>query len=334
MKKGKLYEIVQALEAKISSLNSQLYSTTSVKTVSKINPQILNSASYQVVLTQLDKIQASNRYITDIPELYLPSNKLELMFYLYGSLCFFKHDGRILVTTYAKTGELNPLGDLKEVQPIDFGGKSYDLKRTVVYSPLAAVNPCVIIDDYTGAYTESQIIPKAVLNAVSINDQGAIYTQLKNSIKLTAKKVLAFLDNQNQKNAIGKAINDVFNDDNPVIAIEGAFNEMCKIINLDTKLDIEGYLRAIEAFERLRANSNGIKTRQSVEKKERSLKSEAENDNLLTEVYLYDGLINRQVGIELMKKHGIITKGSCKINPIHENVYNNRQETEDNNENS
>lgn len=325
MKKGKLYEIVQALEGKISYLQGQLYSTTGSRSISNINPLIANSAAYQTVLTQQDKIQAANRYITDIPELYLPSNKLELMFYLYSSLCFFKDNDRVLVSTYAKTGKLNSLGDLIEVQPIDFGGKSYDLKRTVVYSPLPVSNPCIIINDYTGCYTENQIIPRAALNAVSINDQGAIYTQLKNSVKLTAKKVLAFIDNQNQKNAISKAINDVINDDNPVIAIEGSFNEMTKFVNIDTKLDIEGYLRAIEAYERLRANFNGIKTRQSVEKKERSLASEAENDNLLTEVYLYDGLINRQVGIELMKKHGIISKGSCKINPIHDKVYNSRQ---------
>jgi hypothetical protein len=76
---------------------------------------------------------------------------------------------------------------------------------------------------------------------------------------------------------------------------------------------MEGFFRAIEAYQRLRANFNGIRTKAATEKKERLITQEAESADVLTELYLQDGLMQRQIGIELMKKHAIITQGESKI---------------------
>lgn len=315
-KNKQLYEASQVMQARMKQLENEIYNIRNADIANKnsINPIIVNSAGYNIALRTADKIQAVGRYNTNIPELHLPTNRLEELFYEFGSLCFFRNNGKVLVATYAKTGELNGLGDLTEIQPIDFAGRTYDLKRTVVYTNDLVTNPCVIINDYTGCWTESQIIPRRAVNACSINDQAEVYRQMKNSVKLTAKKAIALIDDEAQREVAEQKLNDILNNDNPVVSLIGkSLNDVMKLHNLDTKLDIEGYLRAIESYERLRANFNGIKTRSSLDKKERLITSEAENDNVITDIYLYDGLLNRQIGIELMKKHGIITGGSCEL---------------------
>lgn len=318
MSRKQLYESVQAMQAKIDQQNRIIegLSTRIINERSKINPTIVNSCTYEQVLAIHDGVEASNRYIFDIPELYLPSNRLEFMFYLYGSLCFFRNGERILVTSYAKTGNLNQLGDLTRVQPIDFAGKTYGLERTVVYDNKPILNACVIINDYTGAYTENQIVPRSALNAVSIHDQAYVYRQMRNSIKLTAKKAVALIENETMREQAEKSLANFFNNDSPIASIVGkSIGEVAKLFNIDTKLDIENYLRAIEVYERQRANFNGIPTRSALDKKERLITTEAQNDNAITDVYLYDGLLNRQIGLELMKKHAIIHEGSVRINP-------------------
>lgn len=329
--KKQLYESTQVLTGQVSMLKKQLQGAlydSSTNSANNINPDIVNSAEYNLVLSVADEIQATNRYIFDIKELNLPSSRIESLFYRFGSLCFFRFNGKLRVGTYAKTGRLNGLGDLRQVKPIDLSGKTYGETRTVVYDNDLVLNPCVIINDYTGTYREDKIIPRAALNNVSIRDQATVYRQLKNSIKLTAKKAVALLDSETQREAVERTISELLDNDSPVMGVVGkGVTEAFKLYNIDTKLDIEGYLRAIESYERMRANFNGIKTRTSVEKKERLITSEAENDSLLTAIYLYDGLIQRQVGIELMKKHALISEGSCKINPLLE-----EKNTEENND--
>jgi len=315
----KLYEVVQALEGKISQQNKIIegFTTRFNKETSKINPLVVNSCDYETVLSVQDQIQSVSAFVADIPELGIPSNKLEFLMYLYGALCFFKHNDRTMVATFSKSGDLNALGDLTEVIPIDFAGRSYNIKKTVVYTNDLIDNPCVIISDYTGAYTESQIIPRKSINAVSISDQAYVYSKMRNAVKLTAKKAVALAESESQRSAVEKSLDNFFSNDSPISSVVGSsISETFKLLNIDTKLDIEGYLRAIEAYERTRANFNCIPTRSSLDKKERLITSEAENDNVITEFYTYDRLINRQIGIELMKKHSIIKEGSWELNPL------------------
>lgn len=317
MGRKQLYESVQLLENRIVQQQKIIEGLTTrfARETSTINSSIVNSCTYAEVLRIHDAIQASNVIITEIPETYLPSNRLEFMWYLYGSLCFFREDDRVLITSYSKTGALNGLGDLTEVQPIDFAGKTHGIERTVVYNDNLVSNPCVIINDYTGAYTENQIFPRCAVNSVSINDQAYVYKKMRDSIMLTAKKAIALVENETMRQQAEKSLAEFYANDSPIASMVGkSIGEVAKLFNLDTKLDIENYLRAIEAYERPRANFNGIPTRSSLDKKERLISSEAENDNALTNVYLYDRLLNRQIGIELMKKHAICKEGSARIN--------------------
>lgn len=316
MGRKRLYESIQALEARNKALENIIYgSTTDGDFYNKINPNIKNNLNYETVLSAADKIQASSRYITDIPELNLPSNKLECLLYDTGALCLFREDVP-KVSLWAKTGSLNELGDLTEVQPIDFAGKTHGEKRTVVYTDKLVPNACVILQDYTGSYLENDIISRRALNSVSIKDQALVYRQLKNAVRITAKKALIFLEDEGQRSAMERTLNDFMYNDAPVGSLIGKeIFDKIELHNLDTKLDIEGYLRAIETYERIRANFNCIATRSPIEKKERLITSEAESTDALRKVYLYDGLINRQVAIELAKKHSIIKEGSSRINP-------------------
>lgn len=320
MSRKSLYEDIQALEAKNKSLMNQISRMQVGELYSKkeFNPIIANSSSYNTVLRVADKIEAVNRYETYIEDLALPSNKLECLWYENGALAFFRDNADVCkVGSFAKGGSLNGLGDLSEAEPIDFAGKSYGFKRTVVYTHDRVINPCIIIQDYTGSVMEGQIIPRAALNSVSINDQAEVYRQLKNSIKITAKKVIALITSATQSQAIVDNIRTMLDNDDPIVPIVDGLAEAIKINNLDTDLDIEGYLKAIECYEKMRANFNGIRTRALIEKKEREITGENEDKNCLTDLFLYDGLINRQIGIELAKEHGIIRgEAYCKINPI------------------
>lgn len=339
MGRKKLYESIQALEAKNKQLEAMVYgSTTDSDFYSKINPQVKNNLSYDIVLSVADKIQACSRYITEIPELNLPSNKLECLFYDYGALCLYRDEGIAKVSMWAKTGELNELGDLTEIQPIDFAGKTHSIKRTVVYTNALIINPCVIIQDYTGSYLENEIYSRRAINSVSIRDQALVYRQLKNAIRITAKKALIFLEDEAQRSAMERSLDNFIHNDAPIGSFVGKeLFDKIELHNLDTKLDIEGYMRAIETYERIRANFNCIATRSPIEKKERLIQAEAESTDALRKVYLYDGLLNRQVGIELAKKHSIIKEGSCKINPellIEENSKKMEEDNDDERNNS
>lgn len=317
-KRKQLYEAIQVLEHRIEAQNRIIMGmTTGVPDRSDINPFIVNSCDYNTVLRVADKIQCVSRYEFEIPELNLPSNKLEALFYDYGALAFLQYEGKPIVTTFAKTGELNGLGDLKEIQPIDLAGHSYSIHYNVVYTKDVTESPCVIIQDYTGSYKEDGIYPRAMVNSVSINDQAEIYRQLKNAIKLTAKKAVALIESEGARTAAERNLSNLIENDSPIISIigDGVYEQM-KLHNLDTKLDLEGYIRAIEAYERMRSNGNGILTRSPIDKKERQITSEVANDNVLTDIMLYDGLINREIGCQLMLSHKIVSKANVRINPI------------------
>lgn len=319
-----LYESIDCLNAKISQQNKIIQGLTTgyIDEKNSINPQIKNSCSYNVVLRTADKIQAISRYDTYIPDLNLPSNRLEALFYDFGSLCFFIYKGELRVSTYAKGGKLNGIGDLTSIKPIDFAGISYPDEMVVVYTHTLVRNPAIIINDYSGCWTESNIIPRAAVNSVSMDDEAMVYRQLKNAIKITAKKAIAICESETQREAAEKILLDWYNNDNPIGSVVGSLQNIFKINNLDTAFDIEPYLKSIDTFSKLRSNFNGIKTRSPNDKKERLITSEVENTNELTEFYLYDGLVNRNIGIDLLKKYSMCSNDAyCKINDVHEKLY-------------
>lgn len=334
--KKQLYESSQVYQQQIAQLQGELAAIKGyadfIAPSNRVNSMVVNSCSYDIALLAADEVQCTNRYITEIPELNLPSQKFEDILYRWGSICLFNdvNDGmRPKIASYSKTGSLNGLGDLSEIIPIDFSGKSHKTHYTVVYNDILTKMPCVIINDFTGTYREEQIIPRKAINAVSIQDQATVYRQLKNSVMLTAKKAIALINDEGQREVVEKTIEGVFRNDSPVVSLIGKnLNEVVKMFNLDTSLDIEGYMRAIENYERLRANFNGIPTRSPIEKKERLIQAEAQSDNALTQVYLMDGLVNRQIQLELAKKHSIIKSYTCKINPLLDPMSNKMDESE------
>lgn len=318
MRRKILYETTQAMQAKIDQLNQMIIGlSSSGPTYSSINPIIQNNADYVRLLEAKDMSQAVSCFKTYIPDLKLPENRLEALWYDYGSLCFTNIEGVPIVSTYAKVGKLNRLGDLSEIEPIDFAGNSYNKHCQVVYNHNLCSNPAVIINDYTGTYREDAIIPRRALARCSISDQALVYAKMRNAIKLTALKAVALIDDEGQREAVESKILEYFNNDSPVATIVSkTVNEVFKIHNLDTKLDITPYLSSIETFEKLRANFNGICTKSPVEKKERMITAEAESQSVLTKIYLYDRYINRHIGLELCVAHRIFSSYTCEINPL------------------
>lgn len=322
-----LYESNQVLQERVAQLEMELRNSkflNSRMAENSINPLVTTSCEYNQVLYVQDAIQASNRLIWDIPSLDLPSNKLGYLFYKMGALLFYGENNgkKTYVATFSKTGTLNGIGDLTKVTPIDFAGKPHKTGMTPVYTHGSVIvgQPCVIIEDYTGSWREDCIVPRCALNGVSIDDQSEVYRQLKIAVKLTAKKAIATIPAAGARNTAEKNIQQIFNSDTGIVTmITDGVLEQLKMFNLDTDLDIEGYIKAIDTYEKLRANFNGVHTRPTIEKKEREITQEAKDNNCLTDVYLYDSLLNAQIGCKLMEEYGIAQRAKVKLNPIFEN---------------
>ena len=114
--------------------NKLLYMYDQIKNqINPINSLNFNRAGYDVMLKTNDRIQCANRYTWNLPaNTNITSQQLEALFYDYGALAFFEHDGKLHITKFAMTGQLNDIGILDEIKPIGFNGETYPTMKGVI----------------------------------------------------------------------------------------------------------------------------------------------------------------------------------------------------------
>lgn len=259
--------------------------------------------NYINMLTCRDGIITSNKYVWKLP-INLTSQQLEYMFYLYGSLAFYIEDNILKISRFVKTGNLNDYGQLSEIYPIDFAGKIHGKKLDVINNDLTN-GTAIIINDYTGSFTDNGVIPRYELNKQTIKDESTIYKCLLNDMLLSLKKMIAFCENESQANSIREQYNEFINATSNIIVIadnKKSFDNETTLHNLSTDFNCDNYTRLITFFDKVRLNFNGVSTGDLFEKKERKITEEVENADVHSNIVLYDGYFQRLNGVNLINK--------------------------------
>lgn len=304
------------------------------------NPQKRESERVKMYKTQLlarDSIICANRYKWTLP-INLTSLQLELMFYNFGSLCFFVDKGTLKISRFAKVGALNSYGIMDKVQPIDLAGKAYGVEKTVIKedgkNALLNDNICVIISDYSGDFTENGVIPRKSINyETTIKDEANAYEFMYNDLRMSIKKLVGFCDNENQSEAIRYQLNELLNPTSPVSVAsvdKNSYNNSLQLQSMANNYNAQNYTQIISFYDKTRLNFDGIETGDLSEKKERKITGEVESANEHTSYVYNDGLFNRINGVNLIKKYlkfdGVETlsveKSDIEINKETEKIEN------------
>lgn len=286
--------------------------------------------AYTNMLQIDDLVMCSNRYIWHNLPINLTSQELESLFYQFGALACFVENGTLLFTRFAMTGQLQSYGRLTEIQPIDFAGKAYGRKKTAITkrgekTPQSDI--AIIIRDYTGIYSNVLNNPRMVVNCnTTIDDEVTVYQQLKNNIMLSIIKAIALCESEEQRELLMAQASALLNGDFPIVPMAVNRKKDIKASEIPVELwnnsqgfDTQNYCQQISFYNKVRRKRNGIPSPDIFEKKERNITAEVEDTNIDSDIILYDGLIQRQDGIKLLKdyyKDSQIQKISVEINPI------------------
>lgn len=282
---------------------------------------------YTNMLATKDRILCANRYKWENLPRNLTSQQLETLFYSFGSLVFFNDSGKLGIATFAKGGKLNSIGQLDKVTPIDFSGKSYNRVLSVYDINDETKNVGVIINDYTPIVQLERIIPRSQINLkTTIHDEVETYKQLLINLKSSIHKVIATCENPDSADILRKEVEEVLSSDTPIAVLSGDKNSLSNLINMfNTNIEFKSqeYCNLIDYYDKIRRSFNGVPTPDTFEKAERLITSETQNASAHTNIVLYDGLINREIGLKYIKKYFSDIEGINEITvSINEEVEN------------
>lgn len=299
---GKALDMINQIKAELNPLNTPNF----------------NRAGYEQMLIAKDRVLCANRYTWKIPNSNLTSQQIEGMFYDYGALCLFENEfGQPVFAKFVMTGDLNEIGQLCEITPIDFSGKMYPKMKAVISGrDLPPIAPdekvAVIIYDYTTlTQAPDEMCRREVNKNSTIRSQCDVYAQLHNNIKLSTKKALAICDTEEQANVVKKQVERMFDSRTAIDVVARQKGKGGKVVNdlpleifnFDNNFDTQNYCQTIDFYDKQRRSFNGIPAPDTFEKKERKITAESENTNVHTSIVLYDGLQQRKYGVELFKKY-------------------------------
>lgn len=308
-----LYESQRAEYGKVLDMVNQIKST--INPAGNIN---FNRSSYENMLIAKDRVLCANRYEWQVPNANITSQQIEAMFYDYGALCIFENEfAQIVFAKFIMTGQLNDIGTLCEIQPIDFAGKTYPKMKAVIAgrdtAPIAVGEKvAVIIYDYTTlTQAPDEMCRREVNRNTTIRSQCDVYSQLYNNILLSNKKAIGVCDSEEQAGIIERQIASMLGSSTPIQVVCKQRGKGAKVIeelpfelfNFDNNFDTQNYCQTIDFYDKQRRSFNGIPAPDTFEKKERKITAESENTNVHTNIMLYDGLMQRQYGVELFKKY-------------------------------
>ena len=315
-REAELAQLYQKSQLENAGLLNMLDILIKDKNSVKFNPRAVNFAKYKQKLMAQDGILNSNRYELDNIDLPVRSNQIEYLMYSEGATCMFRENGKLFITKFSLAGQLNSLGNLIDIRPIDFAGKPHGIYKGVLLTnneePKVTDRVAVIVQDYTASFINGLIPSRRTINEMTtVADQIKVYNQLANALKITAKKAFALARDENQAKTIRESVSKIFDSDDPIAVItSGGYDELFQTFNLDTAFNIEPYMQAIECYERQRMNFAGVPSKNPYEKRERALTGELADDSVFVKIILHDGLMNRQGSLNLAKKYGIVKENA------------------------
>lgn len=290
------------------------------------NPKIKESPytrNYTDMLITRDRILATNRYIWKLPY-NITSQKLETFLYHFGNIVFFVKDGKLKIAQYAQKGELNMFGELDEITPIGFNGKSYPYKLNVQNYDENEKNKCAVICcDYTsfGNFCKSRY---SINKETTVRDEVETYKQILCNVKNSIHKAIALCDDESQADFVRKEVAEILSSDSPIAAFAGSKDDLGKLVNLfniNNVYNPQDYTQLIDFYNKIRRRNMGVPSPDVFEKKERMVAGEIENIHADNEIILLDGYYNRKKCVENIKKYldfDGIDEIDVEINP---NIY-------------
>lgn len=268
---------------------------------------------YQQMIFDMDFEQATGRYIwRDLPE-GIESHLIETMLYFRGSLAGVFNGGKLKILPYANQGSINEYGIPTSVKLLTFNGTSADENKPYGKGTAYPVSSnieikeggAVLLYDRFPVSRSGLVSPRFIINSAIIELEAEIISRIKSNIKNSDKKVVFYADDDAQKTAFQKAINEAYEADSPFVVVVRGSNKWGKE-NTDYMHGEVG-LKAQELFEswqsvnNIRVMSEGIVNGGAFEKKERVVNAEVEDESSQTSLILNSGLVVRKLFLEQMK---------------------------------
>lgn len=277
--------------------------------------------NYTAMLQTADRLQCINRYITeDLPSAFT-ADFIEDKLYYKTAICCILYGNDVIFTDFSTNGKLNKLGALDEIEPITFDGHSLGFK-TRCYSPLGDYeynkNCAVLIKDYSLSFGAEKGIPRCNLNLfTTIKDEVMTYKQLYINILMNVNKLLVRCENESQSKNLLKQARNLLDPTQLLIGVQNlnSFNEDFEMQKFVDKVDITGLTQAIDYYNKIRRQFNGIPAPTSFEKKQRLITDEIADVTTAGNLILYDGYMQRKIAYDRINKC-FGTNIKVKINPI------------------
>lgn len=271
----------------------------------------IEKMNYQSLVFNMDYEQATGRYIwKGLPE-GIDGYLIETMLYFRGSLAGVFNGGKLTVLPYAGTGGINRYGLPNKVKLLEFNGTSSDgnayIKEEYYVSSNVEIKEkgAVILRDRYAIGRSGLVAPRFLINSAIIELEAEIISRIKTNIKNSDTKVVFYCDDDKQKAAFEKAIQEAYTADSPFVVVVKGSNRWGQD-NTDYMHGQVG-LKAQELFEswqsvnNIRVMSEGIINGGAFEKKERVVNAEVQDESTQTSIILNSGLICRKLWIEQMK---------------------------------
>lgn len=277
--------------------------------------------NYTNMLQTADRLQCINRYVTEgLPNAFT-HDFIEDKLYYKGAICCMWYDNDIIFTDFTSSGKLNKLGQLDWVEPISFDGHSFGFKLRC-YNESGDYkfdkNCAVIIKDYSMSFGLEKGIPRCNLNKfTTIQDEVMTYKQLYINILMNVNKLLVRCENESQSKNLLKQAKNLLDPTQLLIGVQNlnSFNEDFEMQKFVDKVDITGLTQAIDFYNKIRRQFNGIPAPTSFEKKQRMITDEIADATTAGDLILYDGYMQRKIAYDRINKC-FGTNIKVKINPI------------------
>lgn len=270
---------------------------------------------FDTVLKDLDAQQNCNRYVWKGLPAYMYGWLIEYMLYVRASLCGFISGGTLYILPYAQNKSINIYGMPNAVQPMTFNGAFAGDNPNNYFGKELAVNnfgdknsqakACILYDRLPAFSANSSPIGRAQLNSELIRYQAEILGRVKNNLKNLDKKVVFWVDNENQKNQMTNDIREAYGTDDPfIIAIRGSQldgDNKGQTLQGDIANETQSLFETWQSINSIRCMCSGIANGGAFEKKERKLSGELQDDSTQTDLVLDAGLKMRRLFLQQLK---------------------------------
>ena len=277
--------------------------------------------NYTNMLQLADRLQCINRYIIEgLPTAFTP-DFIENKLYYKSAICCLLYNNDLIFTDFTSNGKLNKLGELEWVEPITFDGHSLGFKLRC-YNGSGDYeynkNCAVIIKDYSLSLCSEKGIPRSNLNLfTTIKDEVMTYKQLSINILMNVNKLLVRCENESQSKNLLRQAKNLLDPTQLLIGVQNlnTFNDDFEMQKFVDKVDITGLTQAIEYYNKIRRQFNGIPAPTSFEKKQRLITDEIADVTTAGNLILCDGYMQRKIAFDRINKC-FGTNIKIKINPI------------------